>query len=428
MLKVYLYIIKVLFFPISKEEQIIKKTMIRDSFKLDKRINHSYRFFFSNFKKILFSQIQSKVCIKDNKTFILDGNCSNTVNRINFLKYYNSTIINSDIVFLPYKELIHFNSLYQKLQWMVLTVFFSPFLGLKLLFTKHKGSVGLLLEYPILIINLLKISNNSYYLYYFCIYELETNLVAKFLLDSKIKFSKITSSTPITYHNSRIISDDIILCDLYQLEEFKYHKNKCIYKSFKVWGPENSSQYMDLYKSNLDNSDYDITFYSTASWVRVKNGSIDFGHDMLRAESTILNVIKQYLIKNPKIKFKIALHPKERVNYKETIEYYSSIFKEINYYISDENERSDLNLTKNGLGVTFFSTIALESIYCGNKVCFWTQGIQFPVINSNLKNICVSNEQEFLDLIIKSISKTKKEFIVENELKQYVNEECYSNL
>jgi len=45
-----------------------------------------------------------------------------------------------------------------------------------------------------------------------------------------------------------------------------------------------------------------------------------------------------------------------------------------------------------------------------------------------LKNICVSNEQEFLDLIIKSISKTKKEFIVENELKQYVNEECYSNL
>jgi hypothetical protein len=149
---------------------------------------------------------------------------------------------------------------------------------------------------------------------------------------------------------------------------------------------------------------------------------------MLRAESTILNVIKQYLIKNPKIKFKIALHPKERVNYKETIEYYSSIFKEINYYISDENERSDLNLTKNGLGVTFFSTIALESIYCGNKVCFWTQGIQFPVINSNLKNICVSNEQELLDLIIKSISKTKKEFIVENELKQYVNEECYSNL
>lgn len=427
MLKVYLYIIKVLFFPISKEEQIIKKTMIRDSFKLDKRINHAYRFYFSNFKKILLSQIKSEF-FRDNKLIILSGDCNNQLNRVNFLQYYDSTINNNDLLFLPYFELKKFNSLQQKITWFLLTIIFSPFFIFKMGFTKHKGSVGLLLEYPIIISNLLSYCKNADYLYYFCIYELETNLVAKFLLDSNQKFSKITSSTPITFYNSIIISDDIIFCDLYQLEEFKYHKNKCIYNSFKVWGPENSSEYLSLYKTNNDLPEFDLTFYSTASWLRVENGSIDFGNDMLKAEKSILQVIKKFLKNNSNIKFKIALHPKESIKYKEAIEYYSSIFKEINYYISDENERSDLNLTKNGLGVTFFSTIALESIYCGNKVCFWTQGIQFPVNNSNLKNICVSNEQELLDLIIKSIPKTKKEFIVENELKQYVNEECYSNL
>ena len=427
MFKVYLYIIISLFFSKSREHKLIKKSLIRDSFKLNKKINGSFLFYFSNLKKILLSQIKSEF-FRDNKLIILSGDCNNQSDRVNFLQYYDSTINNKDLLFLSYSDLKKFNTLQQKITWFLLTIIFSPFLIFKLFFTKHKGSVGLLLEYPILISNLLNYCKNADYLYYFCIYELETNLVAKFLLDSNQKFSKITSSTPITFYNSIIISDDIIFCDLYQLEEFNHHKENCIFNSFKVWGPENSSEFLSLYKTNKDLPEFDITFYSTASWVRVENGLISFENGILKAEQSILQVIKEFLKNNPNIKFKIALHPKERIKYKEAIEYYNSIFNEINYYISNENERSDLNLTKNGLGVTFFSTIALESIYCGNKVCFWTQGLQFPVINSNLKNICVSNEQELLDLITKSISKTKKEFIVENELKQYVNEECYSNL
>ena len=91
MFKVYLYIIVSLFFSKSREHKLIKKSLIRDSFKLDKKTNGSFLFYFSNFKNILLSQIKS-VFIRDNKLIILSGDCNNQLNRVNFLKYYDSTI------------------------------------------------------------------------------------------------------------------------------------------------------------------------------------------------------------------------------------------------------------------------------------------------------------------------------------------------
>ena len=99
--------------------------------------------------------------------------------------------------------------------------------------------------------------------------------------------------------------------------------------------------YNHLYNVDTKTISNTIGFYSTASWVRKREGHIDQGIDFLKFERKVLNCIKKYLLINNNIKLFIFLHPKEKKKQylEKSTNYYKDIFDvDISYEIVNSTQ------------------------------------------------------------------------------------------
>lgn len=420
-----LTLIKLLDYYPCKEYKIIVNHLLGKSFKFPEKktnnrfivITYFYRFFKTEVLDFKKSFKKSNI--------IFDSSPKSKEIRLKYLKYY-SKIRHFD--FISYDELLYFKSHYFKIFYIIISIPFVLFCFVLCQFLKNRSSLALYIEYPLVLFNFFNVIKKyeNLNLYYFSIFERESNFFAYYMIKKGLNVIKIPSEVPISYWNTNILTNDLIICNYYQYEELIEYSNTTKYKKTIFWGPENSFQYNDLYKHNSSTKKNTIGFYSTGSWIRQKVGHIDQGIDFVSHETKVLSFLKEYIQNNNGIRLIIFLHPKEKSDiYKnEVIDYYKFLLgNKINYQISQINISSSKCFSKVDLGIAFSSTIMHERLFCGFKSIFFTRNKFFPIKNTTLYNISADKKSSFINLIDSSLAINTYEFFEKYNLFDYSHRE-----
>lgn len=421
MINYYIFIYKVLILGLFDNSyySVIRKHMINKSFKFSNKDNKSIFSLLRIFKKHLNSKIYfNKPVYFLNDNLIFDNNMDSFKERVDFLNFYSQK---KKYNLLAYDTTLKFYSINQKLKWILLTIVFSPlFIMSSAFLPKYRASYGLLIEYPIMLANIIDfLKKKKITLFYFNIYELESNLLAHFFLKHNIKFYKITSTTPLGFNNQNILTDGLILCDFIQQDEVLLYNKSIINKSQLTFGPEDSHRYMNFYKTSNNRMIYDIGFYSTASWLRFKEGHLDTQVNMFKNEILVLEELRNIV---DEFKVVINLHPREYINKhikKEAYAYYINILGD---NISFNHKAPGNKYFDNyNIGVGWYSTILSERIYAGFKTILKPYDTPLTKLNSNIKSIFLSKKDSLKDQIKKYIKYSDYEFYLEKDILKYTN-------
>jgi hypothetical protein len=293
------------------------------------------------------------------------------------------------------------------------------------LFAKFRGSVGLIFTEYIELVNLLKVvkKQNVFTLYYYSIYEKDSNISSIALQNAGVKVNKITSLTPIKFWNNIIVATDtLILCDMNQVEELEGYKSTVQVDKVEIWGPETIAGSATHY---LDGSKYDsnknvIGFYSTASYLRALQGEVDH-KNMKSNEDTVKAYLAEYLKSHLGIKLIIFPHPREKKDEVKNIVsgHYKSFFEGLSFSMYDSPLSSSQCFDAVDLGVAMYSSVIYERLYFGFKslmMPFGEDGLELP--GKALNYICAKDKAEFFSKIDMFLSLSVLEYFGKTGLKK----------
>lgn len=405
----------------SKSHRIIVEHLFGQSFKFKENSTKDRFIVFKYYIKVLGYKIRPLNKLNDNEILIFDNSSNSKQLRIDFLSYYLGI---KDFDFTCYEDLCYFRSRFGKFYFIL---FSFPFIIIILVFSQffyNKPSIALFVEYPLIISNLIKIIEKNKCLkkiYYFSIYERESNFFAREIMKAKdLEVNKISSDTPLIFWNKYILSDKLLLCNYYQYEEMNSNQFCTEISDFQILGPERSFSYRELYNRDSVTPPKTIGFYSTASWVRDKSNNISQGINFTKMELKVLHTLKTVVFDNNNIKLFILIHPKENFfSIKDLTIHYSNILGFDNFEILNYNKDSAKLFDKVDLGISFNSTIIHERLYCGFKSLLFPSNPDFPLINSSLSNICANSSTELKELILESLKMTTLNFFKSFDLNSY---------
>lgn len=304
------------------------------------------------------------------------------------------------------------------------SILFIP-LFLLTFFSKKKAAVSLLFsevtENAVLLYLVRKFKLKK--CYFFSIYEKDANLAACLLMKEKTEVIKIPSEVPFYFFNRTIICDKLIICNAYQYDELKEYKDTLIYRETEFFGPERVTDFYTVYKDkSYTMARKTIGFYSTASWVREKEGHIDQGTSMVENEALLLGYLKKYLTQHPEYKLIIYAHPKEKSEkyLSETKIHYKELLGDVNFEFAEFSALSAASFFNAELAVAFNSTLVHERLYFGFKTLILPLNHPgFPVRNSSFNNICSYKEEELFLKMDKALQQSEDEFFEKNGLSNY---------
>lgn len=405
------------------------------------RISQSHRvkntLVFSLFKEVSFNRNKNAhhfICESEIKSgkYIFDGSIESYKERKEFCDFFLKDKIEGGIF---KSTLCYLNNPLDYCFYFFYSIFFIPLLFLKTLFIRDKAPYALLVKeilesYQLLrLCKILKVKE----LYYFNIYEKDSNLNTLLLEKANVKVIKITSEVPLGIWNKRIIADKICLCNAYQFEEINYFKETMFFKELEMWGPEKMMYVKNIYDKSLviKNEQKTLGFYSTGAWLRKLNNDIDQGFNMVENEDLLKGYLKEYCSVRPEVKLQIFLHPREKKSavLDRTIEYYNETFMGITFDIINSANSTSESFQLSDIAVAFNSTIIYERLYFGFKSILMPLSFKdFPIKNSSLSNICVySKDKLFIKLDDSFVMSPKKFFefnrleVLENYKREYSN-------
>ncbi|HXP53276.1 MAG TPA: hypothetical protein VN922_25250 [Bacteroidia bacterium] len=404
------------------------KKLFSLAFRYPDKSKNSFSFFMKSYVNAVFSGKlkMADVCHVYNEGNVFfydnDSSSSNEKARISHIEYFLKKPINGSI----WKDmLLGYFSFADKF----LQVFFETLLFIFLLpaglFARYRGSVGLIFTEYIELVNLLKVIKKQKVsvLYYYSIYEKDSNISSIALQNAGVKINKITSLTPIKFWNSIIVAaDTLILCDMNQVEELNGFKSTIQVGEIKVWGPEtiasSARHYLDGSKYNINKNI--IGFYSTASYLRALQGEVDH-KNMNNNENTVKVYLAEYLKSHAGIKLVVFPHPREKKDdVKNTVsEHYKSFFEGLNYSMYDSPLSSSQCFDAVDLGVAMYSSVIYERLYFGFKslmMPFGEDGLELP--GKALNYICAKDKAEFFSKIDMFLSLSVLEYFDKTGLKK----------
>ena len=372
--------------------------MFKDSYRYPSSSKSDFLISIRIFKNILFSLLFKKINIELSKTnsgvAIFDGSLRSSKLRRNYV--YKFSGLKTELVISKDNLLSYYSFSSFTITFLFLSFSFLPVLLLSIL-SKNK------LTYPLLICELIEcfilsellFKHKIKQLFYFNIYERDSNIVAFYLMSRAIHINKIPSEVPIYFWNKIIIANTLCICFPYHLEEYSHFKESIFIDQIKNWGPErivNAPKYVLEKNKNNNKPKYKIGFYTGGYWLRSQNGDVIVG-DYVSIETELMkNLVEYAKIYNVQIIF--YLHPREmkEENLAKTKNYYSEIDKNKNIHISYDNIPSVLKLNDVDLGISIKSTLMFERIFYGYKP-------YFTVLNKRL-SIKKFSENIFIDKYI----------------------------
>ena len=399
--------------------------LYKDSFRYPLKSKNDFLISLRIYKSIIFSMFFKSI-IYENHNFkngiaIFDRSLNSAELRSNYIFKYSG--YKSDLI-IPKENLLNYYSFSSSviiclfLFFSVLPVFLLSF------FSKNK------LTYPLLILEIIEcfvlneilIKHKIKELFYFNIYERDSNIVACILMDRGVYVNKIPSEVPICFWNKIIVSNSLCICFPYQLDEYNLFKETIFVDQINNWGPEKILEAPDyVFKTNKNDNEpkYKIGYYSSGYWLRSIKGNVSLG-DYLSVENELMNLLNEYS-KSYNIEIFIYLHPIElkKSNLILTKNYYSEIIRNKNIKISFDNTPSIFSFNQIDLGISIKSTLMFERIFYGYKTllyCFKKH--DFPIKNSSLNNIFI-NKKCFNEIISKSLALKTTEFFNHFDLMKY---------
>lgn len=413
------------FYP-SKTIKIISKHLFGKSFKFPEKITNNTFIVITYYYRFLKTKVFDFQKEINQHNIIFDSSTDSKVVRLKYLKYYTE---NEDFNFISFQDLLYFKSYSFKIFYILISSPFVLFFFVASHFSSYKSSLALFVEYPLVLFNFFRLFKKRInpQVYYFSIYQRESNFFAHHMQKRGLNVVKIPSEVPISYWNSNILCDELIICNYYQYQELIHFQDSVKYNKTTFWGPENSFSYRDLYSSKAELTKNSIGYYSTGSWVRKKMGHIDQGIDFEHHEKKILIYLKEFLENNKQISLYIFLHPKEKSKdfYDHTVDFYTRFLGSgINFKIVDKTINASHSFNMVDLGIAFSSTIMHERLFCGFKSIFFTRNNFFPLESSKLYPISSNEKSSFINLLESSLKINTYEFFKKNDLLDY----CYRKL
>lgn len=365
-------------------------------------------------KTVTFSSASEK-CVYDSNRIHLPG-------RLKFLNYFTKENFEK---YVFKQELFYFANVFTKKCYFLFALPIIFLLFLISIFKKDKAPYALLPMELIENYNLIKfcLANKIKEVFFFSIFEKDSNMTAYLLMNRNIKVNKIPSEVPLTVWNNIIVADKLCMCNGYQLEEVKHFSSSMFIGETEMWGPEQMMEVYDLYKGKFQNAPHNtLAFYSTASWVRKLEGQIDQGYNMEEEENKLKAMLSEYLQVRSDIKLTIYLHPKERSEkyLEKALLHYGSNFKKGTYAFASVEKRSSASFADEDVALAFVTTLMYERIYFGFKSLFMPIAIKnFPLKGSGLENICIHDKKELFDKLDEVFKLSNEEFFTKNKLQEY---------
>ena len=399
--------------------------LFKDSFRYPVNSRNDFLISIRIYKNIIYSLIFKKIEYenfkKNNGVAIIDRSLISSKIRRNYIYEYSG--LKTDLV-ISKDNLLNFYSLRSSIIIFLFLVFsFLPIVVVSC-FSRNK------LTYPLLVreiiecftLNEILIKHRIKELFYFNIYERDSNIVAFYLMSKKLHVNKIPSEVPICFWNKIIVANTLCICFPYQLDEYNQFKETIFIDEINNWGPERillAPKYVFKKNKNNDKPKYKIGYYSSGYWLRSHKGNVSLG-DYFSVEKELMNVLDKYS-NNYNVQVVFFLHPLElkETNLTLTKNYYSEIIKNENIKISFDNTPSVLTFNEVDLGISIKSTLMFERIYYGYKTLLYCyKQKDFPVLNSSLNNIFI-DKKSFNETISKSLSFKTSEFFNHFDIMKY---------
>lgn len=413
-----------LFLNANSSFKLAGKNLLFASFRIKTTDWYSWKVYFRNFFKIFLLLRNDTLKFtkrNDSKTWMYDNSPQSCDLRLEFIANFS----NSQIGGCVFKsDLIFSENLFRYIVNCSYCFFVALALLPVLIFKKNKGSVGLVFFEFFEIVNLVKIlkENQVTDIYYFCIYEKDSNLTYLILNFYGIRVKKITSEVPLVIWNKIILTDDLILCSAYQQEEVVRFKSTIKVDKISEWGPESVTKSQMCYPPKKYNTELSIGFYSTGNWLRsIKNEMLD-NENVLQDENALKKYLAEYTQNKKDIILKIFLHPKEKhPDYFELTKlHYQEYFSDTQYEFANLNDSTSRTLNDCNLAIALYSTIVLERLYFGFKILIMPISYEnFPINSSGLYNISAFSKNELFQKIDESLPLSNKDFFIKYKLQNY---------
>ncbi|MDP2385489.1 MAG: hypothetical protein Q8M29_03900 [Bacteroidota bacterium] len=299
-----------------------------------------------------------------------------------------------------------------------------PVLFIYSLFKKDKAPVATLFKEQVELVNLINLIklNNFREIYYFCIYEKDSNITSLLLNYLTVKVNKIPSEVPLGIWNKIIIADTLCLCNGYQYDEVNFFKDSMFVEKLDFYGPEQSLLNIGKYSLSVPAKKKVIGFYSTGAWVRKLEDHIDQGYEMEGMEERVKHVLRKFCMENSQYTVKIFLHPREKWEKYTALtrERYNKVFEGVTFEFCDFKKKSAETFEEADFAVAFKSTIVFERLYYGFKTLLMPLGWpNFPVQGSKMALICADSDQDLFEKIEKNITLSNREFFEQNGIKHF---------
>ena len=243
----------------------------------------------------------------------------------------------------------------------------------------------------------------------------------------KIEVIKNPSEDPFAFDNSILLTDKLLICNPYQIEEIK--QIKTIKTSEIIYAlPEQTLDYSDKYSTKtIDSEKNTIGFYSSGSWLR-KEFSMNYHHqgiDCAEQEDNLLLELNLFIAKNPTYKIKIFLHPLEKKSENALSKvkyYYSSKLSSIPFEYNDLNDHTCLSFEECDVAISLFSGSGLYRLMFGYKTLYYVPNNsfqKFPMDNTSLANINIG-KQKFDEFLTQNLQYSEAYFFEKHKLNNYL--------
>ncbi len=405
------------------------KSLLGKSFRIPRKDDQSLFFFLVVLKKIFFiSKSQNQLEFFENSndahSIIFDADIHAVNTRLSYIQHFTQITPKG----LLAKE--HLSALKvhkaQLIGDFLQVCFLWPWLFVLAVIKKNKRAImaQIILE-SIECVRLLSFcrKNTIQKIFYFSIYDKDSNITALLLQKQGIYVYKIPSEVPLGIWNQTIITDTLCICNAYQYDELKVFKKSLFYHNIEKWGPELMLQHAHIYVHNkVQTPKNTIGFYSTASWVRELQGHIDQGVQMEKNEHLVKQFLSEYLTLHPDITLYLFLHPKEKKYEMSTLtqNHYAKYFDMQKVTIANLQHPTASLFSMIDLAVAFNSTIIFERLYFGFKCLMLPLfNPNFPLKNTSMENICAINKEDFFHKLDKNLAYSTQEYFDQNMLQNY---------
>lgn len=254
--------------------------------------------------------------------------------------------------------------------------------------------------------------------YLFRPYHVDVVMITAYLMRSQVHAVTIASSTPLWPAKTRLIGSTVVLCNPYQEFELRSYASMGRFGESVLWGPEDIG---DLVRYSTRRPRERVArvlgVYTQGFWLRRELEIIkpDLGRAYSELEDTVLECTLKMVRDGLVTEVLLLPHPLERRYLDRTLKHYSSIVAErgVRLHIDGHTSSAD-TFDEVGLGLTTFSTVGFDRLYCGFKTFFYVGNTALVDwdIESPFHGLFLRTPEDLHSSIIDVLDQTDAEFMM----------------